>query len=463
MFIGIAVLFYLFGQIFIGYLVSKNIKNDDDYFLAGRSLGIGLASLSLFATWFGAETCIGSAAGIFAHGLSGSRADPFGYTICLLLMAFFLATQLWKMNITTLGDFFGIRFGPRAEKLAVIVLLPTSIIWAAAQVRAFGQIVSTVSPLDPVWGVTLAAAFVIVYTFMGGLLGDVITDVIQGGFLILGLSLLLYFGLDQVGGVAEAWKSIDPSKLSFVGHGESLWARIDTWMVPILGSLVAQELISRVLATRSSQVAFRSSALAAFMYLVIGLIPVAIGLIGPRIVSAEELSDPDQFMPFLASKILPPTFYVLFVGALISAILSTVDSTLLTISAFWTHNIMGKKFYRLEPAKRVLWSRWVVVVAGVVSYLLALSADNIYGLVQYSSSFGSAGVLVVTLVGLWAPARAHDQAAIWTLIAGLALTPVYDHVLNLEAPFLMSILSCMVTYFLSAQFLENNIQASSSS
>ena len=73
------------------------------------------------------------------------RADPFGYAICLLLMSLLLAVPLWKSGFTTLGDLFRERFGPRAEKVAVLVMVPSSVMWAGAQVRAFGQVLSSAS------------------------------------------------------------------------------------------------------------------------------------------------------------------------------------------------------------------------------------------------------------------------------------------------------------------------------
>jgi Na+/proline symporter len=69
---------YVLGMLVIGFYVSRRIKNDDDYFLAGRSLGPFLATFSIFATWFGAETCIGTAGAVYRSGLNSVHADPLG-------------------------------------------------------------------------------------------------------------------------------------------------------------------------------------------------------------------------------------------------------------------------------------------------------------------------------------------------------------------------------------------------
>lgn len=454
MLIYIAIVLYILTILGIGYFVSKRIKSDEDYFLAGRSLGLGFASMSIFATWFGAETCMGSAAAIFQSGLSGSRADPFGYTLCLLIAGFFLASKLWRLNITTLGDFYERRFSGSVEKVAVLIMIPSSMLWAAAQVRAFGQIISSVSPLDANTGITIAIMVVISYTLLGGILGDVINDVFQGIVLLVGLAAVLYFALDHLGGFWQALEKVEPLRWNFVGTDESFTARVDRWLVPVIGSLIAQEMISRMLAARSAPVARNATLLGACIYITAGLIPVFIGLIGSQIFDVSHLQHTDQFLPELAKSLLPTAMFVVFIGALIAAILSTVDSALLAISAFVTHNVFHRHYYPLSEKKKVFYSRLVVFTAGIIAYWMAIQADGIYELVQESSSFGSAGVVIITLLGLASYRFAHSKAALGALLTGLVMTPLLDKVLNFDAPFLGSLVAALVVYLSIGIFFE---------
>lgn len=125
---GLLIVAYVIVQIFIGVYLSRKIKNEADYFVGGRRVSFFLVSFSLFATWFGAETCLGSSGAVYETGLSGSRADPFGFSLCLFLMGFLLAGQLRKKNYLTLADFIKDRYGTLAEKLVVWVMIPSSII-----------------------------------------------------------------------------------------------------------------------------------------------------------------------------------------------------------------------------------------------------------------------------------------------------------------------------------------------
>lgn len=450
MWVSVAIAVYLVFQLGIGYWVSRKIQNTTDYFLAGRSLGLFFASFSIFAVWFGAETCMGSAGAIFEEGLAGGRAEPFGYSICLLLMAFLVARKLWARKLVTLADFFKERFGRSVEVIAVWILIPASLVWAAAQVRAFGQILSVSTPISVEWGVFVAAAVIIAYTVMGGLLSDVITDVLQGGILMLGLIILLVFSIWQLGGVQETIGAIDLQRLSFRAPDESFLARLDTWMIPIIGSLVAQELLSRVFACKSASIARNAGIVAACLYLSVGLIPVLLGLVGPAFQLQTEHYD--QFLPTLASEILPPAMYVIFVGALLSAILSTVDTTLLVISSLVSQNFVRVIQPKFTEKRMVFISRLIVVLAGLAAYGLAHGADSIYGLVELSSSLGAAGVLVITFAGLYT-SFGGQWAAITALIVGMFSLPLAEYVLIWDAPFLTSILAAFVA-FLIAGFVE---------
>jgi Na+/proline symporter len=80
----VAVICYLVLQLGIGVWVSRRINSEADYLVAGRQLGLSLATFSVFATWFGAETIVGSAGTTLREGVSGASAEPFGYGLCLI-------------------------------------------------------------------------------------------------------------------------------------------------------------------------------------------------------------------------------------------------------------------------------------------------------------------------------------------------------------------------------------------
>lgn len=438
---------YLCIQLGIGYYVSKRVHSDTDYYLAGRHLSLPVVSISVFATWFGAETCIGSSAAVFSEGLSGGRADPFGYSLCLLLAGWFLASQLWKRQITTLGDFFRSRYNAPVEKLSAIIMTPSSLIWSAAQIKAFGHILSVLTQTDPTITTLIATAIVLTYTSMGGLLADVFTDLLQGGILAIGLIVLLILSIQNIGSLDLAWQNLDKSRLSLIAEGATVWEQLDTWMIPILGSLVAQEMISRALSARSARVARSGTMLSAVIYIFFGSIPVLLGLFGNQIISGDLPHD-DQFLPVLAQTLLPHGLFLIFSAAIVSAILSTIDSSLLAVSAFTTHNIFGEAYRKCTPRKQVFIAKATVVAGGLVAYVIATHGGSIYDLVETASAFGAAGVLTCTLGGLYLKTFSGPWTAAATLLVGVSAHPVYELILQIEAPFVATLATAVGTFIL---------------
>lgn len=450
--IGISV--YVLMMLTMGFYVSSKIKTDDDYFLAGRSLGPFLATFSIFATWFGAETCIGTAGAVYRHGLASIHADPLGYTICIALMGIFFAKVLWRKKITTIPDLFRERFGAGTEKLAAVIMIPSSLVWSGAQIRAFGAIIHSTTDYSVTVAISVAAGVVIIYTVFGGLLADAYTDLIQGIALIAGLVFLLIAVVFDMGGIVPALQSIDLSRLSMTGGEASelgTLGRIELWMVPILGSLMAQELVSRVVASRSESVAYNSCLRAAGIYLMVGAIPVLVGLLGTTYL--PNLGESETIMPLLAKMHLNYFFYIIFVGALVSAILSTVDSTLLAASALASHNLIYPAVKNLTERKKVLIARSGVLISGVISYIIAFLSDSITGLVETASSLGGPSILVLVIIALWVKKGNHVNA-IAAMVTSILVWAISHFVVEIEFPIILTVVSCVVAYFGTLPFTQ---------
>lgn len=435
---------FLCLQLGIGVWVSRRIATEDDYLIGGRRLGSLLATFSIFATWFGAETVIGSAGQAFADGVSLASPEPFGYGLCLVLMGLLLAKPLWNRGLTTLADLYRQRFGLGVERIAAVLLIPSSVLWAAAQIRAFGSVLALVGDVPITTAVTIAALFVVAYTAFGGLLADAVTDVLQGVVLSVGLVVMLALVIGHVGGTGEALRIIgEGGKINFTAHSEQPWyLTLEAWAIPVIGSLTATEVVSRVIAARSGQVAQRASLMAGTLYIAIGLIPIAIALLATSFIG--PLADAETVLPAVARDVLPPIAFALFAGGLVSAILSTVDSTLLVSSGLLAHNLIVPLAKIIDERRKVWVARAGVMGFGLIAYLLALTTSGVLALVEQASALGSTGIVVTVLFGLFTTLGSPRSAAA-TLIVGL-VSYVGGVVAGLEAPFLISLACSLLTW-----------------
>jgi Na+/proline symporter len=446
---GVAIVAFVLVQLGIGLWASRKVKGETDYLVAGRRLGWRVAGFSLFATWFGAESVMGASAAIAEEGLAGGRADPVGYALVLVALGLFLAAPIRRTEAVTLPHMFALRYGEVVGRVTAVLIIPTSLIWGGAQIRALGQIVAVQSPLGIDTAIVVATACVVAYTMLGGLLGDVITDVVQGAILVVGVLAVAVGLVVRAGGVNGALASITPEQLSFVGEGESLLTRVDTFAVPLIGALIVQETISRVLGCRTPTVARKAALFGGGLYLVFGAVPVLIGLLGAHL--GLELGDSEEFVPKVAAAVLHPAMFVVFIGAMIAVILSTVDSAMLAVGAIAAHDVLPMFRKRSGDRARLVAARVAVAIAGVAAGGIALASDSIYDLVLFGDSLGTAGVAVVGVMALFTRYGGR-WAAVATLSAAWGASIVFEYACGFEAPFLGSLGVAVVTYALVGAF-----------
>ena len=438
-----AIIAYVLIQFAIGAWVSRRMANESDYILAGRRLGTALVTFSVFATYFGAEAIVASGGAVYEKGLTGALVDPIGYASAIVIVGVFFARALWTRGLTTFADLFRQRYSTGVEKLVVIMLLPGSVIWAAAQVRAFGQVMSANSGLGLAAAISLAAFLVAAYSVVGGLLADAVTDLIQGLAVVLGLIILGAIVATQVGGVSAGLAQVEPERLQLFRLEAGLLDTLEQLAIPICGTIVAVELISRFLGARTQEVAKAGTVLGGVIYLAVGLIPVFLGLVGPQVAGA--IADSEQMVPRLAETLLPGVLYVAFVGAIISAILSAVHSALHAPASQVSHNIVVRLVPDISEHGKLWAVRMTVMGLCVVAYLISVSSQRIHDLVETASAFGSAGVFVTALFALFT--RFGGPASAYTsVLAGMLVWAVGKYGFNLTAPYLLGLLAATVGY-----------------
>jgi Na+/proline symporter len=441
----LAIIVYLVAQFGIALWVSRRVRDEADFFLAGRKLGPWLASFTVFATWFGAETCIGAAGEDYRAGLPAVAGDPLGYALGLAAAGLFFAAALWRRGLLTLADLFRQRFGGGVERLTALVMLPTSLLWAAAQLRALGQVLDATGDVGILLAITVSAVVVIGYTAIGGMWADAWTDLVQGGVLILGLVVLAVAVLFWSGPPEFAWRgAVEPG----AGPRRPL---VEIFALTLFGTIAAQELVSRMLAARSPELARGATMAGAGVYLFAGVLPVLVGLAAAAHVGLEV--DPEQVLAKVAEQVLPWPLYVLFLGALVSAILSTLSGTLLVASALATHNLLQPLHAALgrpDPSAKakLRLHRLAVIALGVIAWGLALASDGIYALVEMASGLGSAGLFVLMVAALWAPRFGGAPSAIAAVLASMGSFIVLDLLLDHDYSYLVSLAAAVLAYLL---------------
>ena len=288
----------------------------------------------------------------------------------------------------------------------------------------------------------------VLYTSIGGLLADAWTDLVQGIAIIVGL-LALVVVLVVSGDLQAAWQQVPAERLALLGDGSVPWYELlEAWTVPVVGSMLAVELLSRVFGCESAATARRACFVGGGLYLVVGAIPALLGLCGPYLVPGLE--DAEQLVPALASRHLGQWLYVPFAGALISAILSTVDSCMLAGSTLVTHNVLLPIWPDLSERAKLRASRLGVLTMGVCAWALALRTESIKDLVETASAFGSAGVFVVACFGLFTAIGGPLSA--WVGLCTGFVVWIAGATIGWPAPYVTALAASVIAYLVTAPF-----------
>lgn len=437
----VLILAYVALQIALAVWVGRGARSDTDYLVAGRSLSAGAVGMSIFATWFAAESLIATSSEVAAEGLVGARAEPFAYAAGLLAVALFFARALRRGGFITLADFLRDRFGGATEGLAAAVIALSATTWSAAQLFAFAAIIDTASGIGFAPALLGATLLVMTYTLFGGLAGDVITDIVQGAVILLAICILFALMTAAAGGPAAMWAAL-PDTAFRPAPADETWAdTAELWLIPIIGTMVSQEALSRTLAARSPEAARSGALWGAGLYLVAGLIPVSFGLFAPQI--GLPLAEGEAFLPSLAKALFPDWLLIIFTGALVSAILSSVDSALLAVSAVVTES--GYRRLRPEASPRALLraARTATVGAAALAAGLALSGESLRNLVLDAGAIGA--VLAVPIIAGLAGSRAR-LAALAGIVVQMAALVLLDWVLEVPGAFLWMLASGTLTF-----------------
>src|ERR1700687_923656 len=197
------VVIYWIISVAIGLYAARWVHNTKDFAIAGRRLPLYIVTATVFATWFGSETVLGIPATFVKEGFSGVIADPFGSSLCLVLVGLFFARPLYRMNLLTIGDYYRKRYNRPVEMLTTICIVISYLGWVGAQIKALGLVFNVVHEvrISQPAGMIIGASTVLIYTMLGGMFSVAITDFIQMIIIVLGMLYIGWQGSDLSGGV----------------------------------------------------------------------------------------------------------------------------------------------------------------------------------------------------------------------------------------------------------------------
>lgn len=416
-FLGVAV--YIVVMIFVGVYASRHANSATDFILAGRSLSLSLCATTIVATWFGGGLLIGGSGAAYEDGLFGVIADPFGATLTILLCGLFFVRIFRRLKHFTFIEFVEQRFGPTAALITSIGALMSTLFWISAMLVAFGVIFESLTGVPLVLGILGGAFVVILYTSLGGMLAVALTDFVQIVIIAIGMTILLIVVVHDAGGWLNVWQQIPAERWRMipVEHTAERWLNyLRAWFILGLADIASQSLLQRAMSAKSERIAQNAFYLAGIGYWGLAMIPVLLGIIAS--VTTPGLVDAESVIPTLAITHLHPVAVALFVGALLAAIMSSCDSSLLSSATIISTNLLP--YFRRKPSDRLKLqvTRWGIPLCGVVAVAGALNAKVVFNTMLDANLLMLAAIIVPFIAGVWWR-QANRTGALAAMIGGI--------------------------------------------
>ena len=407
---------YFLVMIAIGLVSRREAKGADNFLVAGRKGSSLFITGSLLATIVGGSATVGMAGLGFTRGLTGAWWLLVG-SIGLVVLGIFLAEKVRKLALYTLPELVGKQYDGRMALATSLLIVIAWVGIVAGQIIAAGQIMSVVGIGNPLLWMVLFTVVFVTYTLLGGQYAIIRTDTLQTAIIFVGIFGGLALLLSNLGGWSGLKSSLSPEQFAFPTSSQFSGIELIKLLLLVgLAYVVGPDMYSRLFCAKDSKTA-RASVFWAALF----IIPLAFGitLIGMGASVLFPQISPEQAFPTVIKEILPPFMGGIVLAALLCAVMSSADTTLLSASTILAVDIVGWFKPSLSEGKILSLSRWGVVALGICSLVLALVLKGVINALLFAYTVYTAGVILPVLAGFYKKQlRVTSSGAMAALIGG---------------------------------------------
>ena len=474
----------------IGFFASKRVSNISDYYVGGKKLGYWIAALSARSTGESGWLLIGVTGMGAMMGVSALWivvGEVLGVWLSWQYMAKKFKRMTDEYGSITIPDFLVSHFKSTTHTIRIVAATALSlfvVIYVSAQIDITGKTFESFLGLDYYTGIAIGFGIVVMYIFSGGFLAVAWSDFFQGSLMFVGLLLLpvvAYFSLSGDVSIIEGLRSIDPWLLDIWGPGGLTLMNF----VAVLGLLSigigfmgSPQVYVRFIAIKNEAEIEKGKWVALFYTLLTDTSAVAIGILG-RYMLTEAGENPEMILGNAAENVLAlvlgqvmPTLIIgIYIAAVLSAVMSTVDSLLVVASSAVTRDFYQQILHPgIDEKKLMGLSKKVTLILAILALgvALAVSVLSPTRTVFWFVIFGWSGIAatfcpVIILSIFWKDYT--EKGAIATMVTGFLCIPFFKFVvpnistlepyINKLDVMLPSVLLAMLSGWATSTFLKD--------
>lgn len=429
----VVLVLYLAFMLAIGLISKSRVKNADDYYLAGRGLPWPVLMLTMAATYIGATATLAKTGLGYTTGMSAIMST----IMAMLGMAIFgilspTVNQIGRQyGIASVSQLIRYRFGKVAGILAAIIVL-----WAQLGTLG-GQVTGAGSLLPVVFGtvglnvsyevVTLAlVGIMILYTLMSGMFGVAYTDVVQVLILLICLACFLPFMMINAAGGWDNIVNTVPADHLSLKPGVFIIGLMFNYFFYFMSGPPYWQRAFAANSPKKGRIAIVTSSIIIIIYTVlVTIVGIAALVVYPEL---PEGVTQDSIAVIAVLDLYNPFFAALVVVAVMAAIMSTMDSYLLTAAQAVVSDIIKVVKPDMTHKEELKYSKIFVALIALGSYLMAIFVRDIIGLLQIGMGFYSSTMAAPLICGtFWK--KATKEGCLASMVCGCAMYLIWRYVL----------------------------------
>jgi len=404
--VNVAAVVFLYAVfLVVGWLAARKVKDGTaaDLVLAGRSMPLWVATLTMTATWVDGGYLLGSAEGAYSTSLALGAQGGVCFGISLLLGGAFFANRMRRLEFTTLIDPFEARFGKNWAAVLSLPALLGEVLWSAELLVAIGSTFGILLGMDLERAILLSAAVVTAYTIAGGMWSVAYTDAFQLLLVGIGLAVAVPVVLHAVGGLSPLLVNYHAARPDRGGILPPLQPQGSFWSAPalcawwdvslmlMLGGIPWNCYFQRVLSCQTPRKAQWHSFFAGLLTIGLTFAPLLIGAAAfvypwPPELRARLLSTPAETLPLVLQYITPPFVAFLGLAAIVGAVTSSYSASILSAAAMFVWNCCKRLLWpEMSSAQTKVTMRFALFGLSALAVVLALEVQSVQALWFFTS------------------------------------------------------------------------------
>ncbi len=416
----VIVIAYMLGMVGIGFYSHTKVSNFEDHILSGRNVPTYYLAPCLLTTQIGAGSIIGYVGACYAMGVSGAWW-VYGNIVTFIVLGAFGAKKLRGATMAnTLPQWFEIRYDKKCKTFASITTFLAELAFTAGQIVGGGILLNVVLGWNLQLSILLFSVVVLIYSAIGGLWAVFLTDFVQAIVMVIGLSSLVIMGTRAVGGFQGLVASCPDGYFDLIPDG-NLPTIIASVLYSVPAIFCAFDVIQKVMAAKSPQVASRSCFFAAGGVVFFAIAVPMIGVLG-YVILGPAFENPEMITHTLIAQILPTGLKGLAIAAVLSTLMSSTDACLMAASSVLTNDIWGSfTNIKAHSEKKVLRVSVILTAAmGAIAWVLAAFFSNALGMMELAWTLLSCGAFIPLMGGLFWK-KSSTFGAFSSMILGAAI------------------------------------------